>query len=135
MKGSETANARRGGIQLKLMGILIPVLAVSVAVLVAVTQTVAAGILRDTSEELLEASAVSAVNAVSAWTADILGHLDAQRDVFEYMDLSPEEELAYVRHTKGINPSCPGGIYVATENREVYANWDGCTYFSGVNST
>lgn len=112
------------GIQRKLMGILIPIVALALIVILAVARTSATRMLRDESEKVLTASAVSAVNEVSAWVNDILGHLDAQRDAIEYFALTPEAELAYVRHTKGLNESCPGGIYVATQNKEVYANWE-----------
>ena len=115
---------KKAGIQLKLMGTLIPIVVLSILGILIVVQRTTTRILRDVSEELLEASAVSAVNEVSAWTSDILGHLDAQRDTIEYMDMTPEEELAYVRHTEGLSASCPGGIYTATENKEVFANWE-----------
>ena len=128
MSGSLKENAQSGGrhigIQVKLMGILIPMVVVVVSGILMVVQRTTTGILRAESENLLSASAVSAVNEVSAWVNDILGHLDAQRDTIEYMDMTPEEERAYVRHTKDLNASCPGGIYVATQAKEVYANWE-----------
>ena len=112
------------GIQLKLMGTLIPIIVLSIVGILVVVQTTTTRILRGVSEELLEASVVGSVNEVTAWVNDILGHLDAQRDVIEYMDMTPEEELDYVHHTKGLNASCPGGIYMATETKEVFANWE-----------
>lgn len=124
LKEKEGAGRKRGAIQLKLMGILIPIVLLALAGILLVVQTAATRILREESETLLEASAVSAVNETSAWINAILGRLDAQRDAIEYFDMDPAEELAYVRHTEGLNASCPGGIYIATENKEVYANWE-----------
>ena len=118
------AAGKKIGIQAKLMGILVPMVIITLAGILIVVQRTTTGILREESEKLLSASAVSVVNEVSAWVNGILGRLDAQRDVIEYMNMTPEEELAYVRHTKDLNASCPGGIYIATENKEVYANWE-----------
>ena len=115
---------KRVSIQIKLMGILVPIVVIAIVGILVVVQKATTRILREESEELLATSADSAVNEVSAWVNDILGHLDAQRDVIEYMGMTPPEELDYVHHTKGLSASCPGGIYTATESKEVYANWE-----------
>jgi methyl-accepting chemotaxis protein len=118
------AGKKRVGIQIKLMGILVPIIVIAIIGILVVVQKATTRILREESEELLQTSAESAVNEVSAWMNDIIGHLDAQRDAIEYMGMNPAEELAYVHHTKGLSTSCPGGIYTATESKEVYANWE-----------
>ena len=122
--GMKANKTKKVGIQIKLMGILIPIVAIALAGILLVVRTTATRILREESEKLLSTSAVSAVNEVAAWINDILGHLDAQRDAIEYFDMTPQGELAYVRHTQGLSESCPGGIYIATESKEVYANWE-----------
>ncbi len=117
-------NSHKGHIQVKLMGILIPIIVIAIAAILIIVQFTTKQILRDESEYQLQTSAESAVNSVSAWLNEILGKLDAQRDVFEYMQMTPEQQLAYVHHTADPNSSCPGGIYIATNKKEVYANWE-----------
>ena len=109
---------------MKLMGILIPIIVLTIVGIVVVVQITTKQILRKESEHQLQTSAESSVNNVSAWLNEILGKLDAQRDVIEYMDMTPEEQLDYVHHTADDKSSCPGGIYIATNNKEVYANWE-----------
>ena len=113
-----------GGIQAKLMGVLIPIIIIVIVSILVIVQSTTKQILRENSEFLLKTSADSAVNDVSAWMNEILGKLDAQRDVFEYMDMTPQEQQAYVNHTVDPNSSCSSGIYIATENKEVYATWE-----------
>ncbi len=119
-------NGRKGriSIQIKLMAVLIPIIIIAIAGILIVVQTTTAGILRTESEELLATSADSVIHEVTAWMNDINGHLDAQRDTIQYMDFSGDAALDYVHHTKGLSSACPGGIYIATENKEVYANWE-----------
>ena len=114
----------RMSIQFKLMAVLIPIIIIAIAGILLVVQSTTSAILKNESEELLATSADSAVNKVSSWMNDILGHLDAQRDTIQYMDLSGSAAADYVHHTKGLSQSCPGGIYIATESKEVYANWE-----------
>ncbi|MBO6229937.1 MAG: methyl-accepting chemotaxis protein [Ruminiclostridium sp.] len=120
------SNKHRGriSIQLKLMGVLIPIIIVAIVAILVIVQTTTTDILKGESEELLKTSADSAVNEVSAWMNDIIGRLDAQRDTIEYMDLSGTAAADYVHHTKGLSSACPGGIYIATEKKEVFANWE-----------
>ncbi len=114
----------RMSIQFKLMAVLIPIIIIAIAGILLIVQSTTTAILKNESEELLATSADSAVNKVSSWMNDILGHLDAQRDTIQYMDLSGSAAADYVHHTKGLSQSCPGGIYIATESKEVYANWE-----------
>lgn len=123
VKTSETKGARMS-IQTKLMGVIIPVIVLVIVSILVIVQVTTKNILRENSEFLLKTSADSAVNDVSAWMNEILGKLDAQRDVFEYMDMTPQEQQAYVNHTVDPDSSCSGGIYIATENKEVYATWE-----------
>ena len=119
-------NSHKGrmSIQFKLMAVLIPIIIIAIAGILLIVQSTTTSILKNESEELLATSADSAVNKVSSWMNDILGHLDAQRDTIQYMDLSGSAAADYVHHTKGLSQSCPGGIYIATESKEVYANWE-----------
>ena len=119
-----SSHKSRMSIQFKLMAVLIPIIIIAIAGILLVVQSTTSAILKNESEELLATSADSAVNKVSSWMNDILGHLDAQRDTIQYMDLSGSAAADYVHHTKGLSQSCPGGIYIATESKEVYANWE-----------
>ncbi|MBE7005062.1 MAG: methyl-accepting chemotaxis protein [Ruminococcaceae bacterium] len=118
------AGSKRASIQLKLMGILIPIVVIAIVGIVLVVQKTTTRILREKSEELLATSAESAVNEVTAWMNDILAHLDSQRAAIEFLGMAPPQELEYVRSTVDPSSSCPDGIYLATQTKEtVFANW------------
>ncbi|MCR4925783.1 MAG: HAMP domain-containing protein [Clostridiales bacterium] len=127
IEGKKKSNLKSGktvSIQLKLMGILLPIVIIAVAAIIIIVQSSVSKIIENESRELLTSSAESSANDVSAWLNDILGHLDAQRDTIQYMNMTPEQELAYVHHTKNLLESCPGGIYIATQTKQVFANWE-----------
>ena len=115
---------RRMSVQIKLMSVLIPIIIIAIAAILFIVQTTTSAILKTESEDLLATSADSAINEVSAWMNDINSRLDAQRDTIQYLNLQGEAVADYVHHTNGLSSACPGGIYIATEKKEVYANWE-----------
>ena len=119
-----TKHARRVSVQFKLMAVLVPIIVITVAALILIVRSSTTAILQSRTGELLNADAQTVVNDVEAWMGDIFGHLDAQRKVLEYMNMTPEEDLAYLTAT--LDPSCafPGGMFYALENhRVVHPTW------------
>lgn len=101
-------------VQAKLLATLIPIIIVVIGGILIAVQSATSKILLEKGDSLLEANTNSVVSMVQAWMNGITSTLDAERDTLEYMTMTPEEELAYVRHTAGINSAFPDGIYFAT---------------------
>lgn len=102
------------GIQAKLLAALIPIIIVVIGGIVIAVQSATSKILLEKGDSLLEANTSSVVSMVQAWMNGITSTLDMERDTLEYMSMTPEDELAYIRHTAGVNSAFPDGIYFAT---------------------
>ncbi|MET0016690.1 methyl-accepting chemotaxis protein [Oscillibacter sp.] len=110
-----SSSGKKGlGIQAKLLVALIPIIIVVIGGIVIAVQSATSKILLEKGNSLLEANTNSVVSTVQAWMNSITSTLDAERDTLEYMSMTPEEELAYIRHTAGVNSAIPDGIYYGT---------------------
>ena len=110
-----SSSGKKGlGIQAKLLVALIPIIIVVIGGIVIAVQSVTSKILLEKGNSLLEANTNSVVSMVQAWMNSVTSTLDAERDTLEYMAMTPEEELAYIRHTAGVNSAIPDGIYYGT---------------------
>ena len=117
-------SGRRIGMQVKVMGLLIPVIILVIATQILIVRMTTDSIIGSMSTELLSASSESVIQRATAWMNDIIGHLDAERAAIEFMNGTPEQELAYVRSTVDPLSPCPDGIYFATQQGDLYfANW------------
>lgn len=112
---SLTIRRKQGaGIQLKILTCLIPIIIVVIGGILILLQSAASNIIEEKSDALLEANSNHVVSQVDAWMSGIVSTLRMERDTLQYEDMTPEEELAYLRHTAGIDPTVPDGIYFAT---------------------
>lgn len=102
------------GIQAKLLATLIPIIIVVIGGIVIAVQSATSRILLEKGNSLLEANTNNVVSMVQSWMNSITATLDAERDTLEYMSMTPEDELAYIRHTAGVNSAIPDGIYFGT---------------------
>lgn len=114
-KAAKDSGGKRGlGIQAKLLIALVPIIVVVIVGILVAVQSATSKILLEKGNALLEANTGSVVSMVQAWMNGITSTLDAERDTLEYMSMDPDEELAYLRHTAGVNSAFPDGIYFAT---------------------
>lgn len=104
----------RGGIQGKLLAVLLPVVFLVLGVILALVYWDTSKIVLNKSEELLEVNTESVVHTVEAWMKETLTALEMQRDTVEYFNMEPEKELEYIKHTANLYDSYPAGLYLAT---------------------
>lgn len=117
-KVSEPKNARkRIGLNTKLIGLLIPIIAVALAAILLLVYANTSNIILSKSEESLQLGTDSAVNNVKAWMNRVLTALEQQRDALEFFDASDEEaELNYIKHTAKQYDAFPAGIYIGLKD-------------------
>lgn len=110
----------RLGIQIKLLGILIPMSALVIGVLIALISSKSSGIVLAQSEKLLDSTTQSVTNKIEAWMKENITALDWERDAISYFDLREDEELLpYLKHTANRYDAFPAGIYIATTDGEL----------------
>lgn len=114
LTSSKTGRKRGLGIQAKLLITLIPMIAVVIIGILVIIQSAASKILLERGDSLLEANTDNVVSMVQTWMSGVTSTLDAQRDTLEYMAMTPEDELAYLRHIAGTDDDFPDGLYFAT---------------------
>ena len=126
-KAGEAKNAeqRRGvGIMTKLAGVVVPIIALVVLLLILMGRSVTSRIMLTESRKLIEATSAGAVAEIEGWMHTIFAELETERATMEYMDMEPEEELAYIRKMVNPNSAYPGGLYYGTTAHEmVHASW------------
>jgi methyl-accepting chemotaxis protein len=120
---------KRVGIQIKLLGILVPIVVIAiVGILVTVAKTTTK-ILEKESRELMDTSAQSVVNNIVAWKNDTIGRMHAQRQALETLGMTPEEELAYIKSIVEPSSAYPSGLYFGTEQKQmIHASFSDPSY-------
>ena len=108
----------------KLSGFMIPIIVAVIAALVLfVRQSTTRIIVRD-SEALLETECESVAEQTERWMDMVTAQLEDQRRTLEFADMTPEEELAYIRHMADPSGAFPGGMYIGTaDHRMIHASW------------
>lgn len=104
----------RLGVSAKLTALLLPTVAVVLALILSVIYSTVTHIVQTKSEELLQSNSQSVVNGVTAWMNTAITALNEERDVMEYFQFNSKDELDYIKHTANRYEAFPAGIYVAT---------------------
>lgn len=99
-------------IKTKLLGTVIPVVVVMIVVLLLVAYNVCAGIIKDDSRELLEASVSNQASRIEAWLNENLAAFQIIKETIE--DVKPKEaELQKMLDSYyGYNSNYPDGLYI-----------------------
>lgn len=111
-------------IKAKLLGSLIPIVLAVISLIVCLININTSRIVLEKSEDLLNTTASSVVNEVTAWMAETITALDVERDTMEYFNLDADAELDYIKHTANQYEAFPAGIYIAnTEGELIHASF------------
>lgn len=113
---SNQKSRKKIGLNLKLLGLLVPVISLTLCIILLLVYTNTSKILLAKSEENLKLSTVSAINNVTAWTNKVLTALDQQRDILQFSDYDQEQELNYIKHTANQYEAFPAGIYLGLKD-------------------
>lgn len=107
------------GIQVKVLGALIPSVMVIVGIILFLFYTNTSRLVVQKSEKILETSTGSIVNQVSAWINDTLSVLETERDALQFFSPGTAQEKEYIRHTANRHDAFPAGIYLATHDGDL----------------
>ena len=100
---------KKGGLRLKLCGVIIPVVLVIIVVFFVLSRNMVLKL----SQEKMYAQSQGYAGEISAWTDSIFMELNAYQDAIESGVFANDEEiLAYMRTTEGRNENCPYGLYM-----------------------
>lgn len=116
------AKKRRRGISvmLKLVGVTIPFVSITIAVLLYVLYTNVSQTLLEKSETLLHTTSERTIQETEAWINKTVTALEQQRDTLSYFDLDIPQMQEYIRHTVDGSDAYPAGIYVALTDGSLY---------------
>lgn len=114
-KSTENINKKlKISIKYKLLGTLVPLVLIVMIIILSSVYIYTSKSILEKSETQLQTSTESVVNEVKAWMNETITALSTQKDIIEYFAMTPEEELAYVKHTANQYDAFPAGIYLAT---------------------
>ncbi|MBQ8260865.1 MAG: methyl-accepting chemotaxis protein [Lachnospiraceae bacterium] len=104
---------KKGGLRLKLCGVIIPVVLVIIVVFFVLSRNMVLKL----SQEKMHAQSQGYAGEISAWTDSIFMELNAYQDAIESGVFANDEEiLAYMRTTEGRNENCPYGLYMGDDS-------------------
>lgn len=107
---------RRGSIQVKLLGTMIPLMAIAVITIITVSFINTRESLTRSAYQALEKESDANVNSIEGWSGDILAGLNSVKATLETVDFPGSvEELEYLVSTLSLNASCPNGVYEGDE--------------------
>lgn len=113
MKKNEIGKDRRMvSIKVKLLGAIIPVVAVAIIALLVSTYGSSDSIITGFAEDTLRTSARANANQISSWAKSTLAELNMLKITLDSAGFSAEEEKQFIKHTSGVNQSYPDGIYI-----------------------
>lgn len=106
-------------IRFKLVGIIAPLMALSIITLVAMSYLVARNIIIDSSEQMLATSALSQQKQIEGWFDTNLASFAAIKTGFEKNSLDAKTTQNMLNAYYGYNSNYPNGVYIASTDGSV----------------
>lgn len=98
--------------KIKLIGVILPVIAIILAVLVIFSYSISSSIIEKRSAELLESSVMGQASNIEGWLNENLEAFKMTKQVVEKNDFSDAELNQVLNATAGYNSNYPEGIYI-----------------------
>jgi len=106
----------RISIKVKLLGVIIPLMAVVVASLIIISYVECKRIITKSASSLLETSSKKQVNEIEAWLGENLAAFNSSKALIEDTALSDVQLQKFLDKYYGYNNNYPEGLYIADEN-------------------
>ena len=120
----EERGTRKISVTIKLAGFVIPAIAVVIVALILVVRRATSDIILRQSDSLMESETESLVRQTQSWMELVTAQLDDQRATLESIDMTPEEELNYIRRMTNPDGAFPGGLYIGeTDGGLIHGSW------------
>lgn len=120
MKKEKQGQGKFVSIKTKLLGIILPVVAVIVIVLAGLSYYVSKNVIQSNAEELLKTSVESQATEIESWLNQNLTSFQVQKQALEWMDFDRDQMQTFLDAYCGFDSDYPGGLYVADADGTLY---------------
>lgn len=120
----KTASKRKIGTKGRMISILIPVVALSIAGLLTITFNTASNIILDYGSNVVKYQAQANIREVEAWSGGIISSLKEIKNTLDFKAMNDTDTISYLATTKESNPNMPLGVYIGTSDGKVLNSFD-----------
>ncbi|SHO47221.1 methyl-accepting chemotaxis protein [Anaerocolumna xylanovorans] len=121
---NRTAPKRKLGMKGRMISILIPVVALSIAGLLTITFNTANSIILDYGSNIVKYQAQANIREVGAWSGKILSSLTEIKNTLDFKAMNDTDTVSYLEITKKSNSSVPLGVYIGTSDGKLLNAFD-----------
>ncbi|MCI9079999.1 MAG: HAMP domain-containing protein [Lachnospiraceae bacterium] len=114
-------------IKTKLLGIILPVMAVIIVVLIGLSYYVSKRVVQSDAQKLLKTSMESQVSEIEEWLDKNLSSFSMAKQAIEWTNLDEKQMQSFLDAYYGFNSNFPGGIYIADMEGRVYKGREGAS--------
>ena len=107
-------------IKVKLLGVIVPVVIVSILVLVLIAYRTSAGLIESYSENLLESSVENQASQIESWLEQNIGAFQIVKTTIENTKPDDKELQTMLDSYYNYNSNYPEGLYIADETGKLW---------------
>ena len=111
---------RKASIKTKLLGILIPIMAIASTLLIVISYYKSKSIITNSANELLQTSTKKQVNQIEGWLNENLAGFEAAKTSIEGTELNDINLQNLLDKYYGYNSNYPDGFYIADESGKLF---------------
>lgn len=111
---------KKGSMKVKIIGIMLPVVAAMMLLLVGVNYIVARNIVISNAQENLKAESAKITSDAEGWVKENIGKLKAVHNTLESVTMDKEQLLRFLGTTAELSDSIPMGVYMANGKGEYF---------------
>ncbi len=119
MRESKRQRLKNGSIKTKLIGIVLPVVMISIVALLIITFESSKTIIVGYGNQLVASISKANANEIKTWSQDNLSSLNTVQNTLNGVTFTAETQMQLLKSTMGKNESFPNGVYIGNENEEL----------------
>ena len=131
-KRQKQRQPRSGSIKAKIIGTIVPIIAILVVVMIVLAYTISSKIIQKNATELLDSSISYQSKSIAAWLDENLASFSGVKQVIEQTQPTEEELQKILDSYANYNSNYPNGVYVADSTGNVMKAADSQSTFSDV---
>ncbi len=124
-KESKQEHKKFISIKTKLLGIILPVMAVIIVVLIGLSYYVSKRVVQSDAQKLLKTSVESQASEIEQWLDKNLSSFGMAKQALEWTNLDEKQLQSFLDAYYGFNSNFPGGIYIADMKGKIYKGHEG----------
>ena len=118
-KDKRQKQARSGSIKAKIIGTIVPIIAILIVVMIVLAYTISSNIIQNNATELLDSSISYQSKSIAAWLDENLASFSGVKRVIEQTKPSGEDLQKILDSYANYNSNYPNGVYVADSTGNV----------------